>query len=250
MPHPMLGMKPSQSLATTTIMGQQACWMWLCFKRSQHESTMACLSQKPSSGARMLVMLAMSCGFMSPTAMHPGLRATPFQSPSCKYKDGSVFSWQSICPLSDLPWCFSCNLVLWKVSSAQTCENQRLGHAPAEIKPKQPQCPLPSSSDTLYAALTSLVCFREKTKQYTELIKARDSGGIMELLTDIAVEDRVVERVALKAATFGQDVVSGSAAPSTNLKISPDAVGSLYRKWIMPLTKEVEVMYLLRRLEE
>lgn len=32
--------------------------------------------------------------------------------------------------------------------------------------------------------------YREKTDQYRELIKARDSDGIMELLTDIAVEVR------------------------------------------------------------
>lgn len=34
-----------------------------------------------------------------------------------------------------------------------------------------------------------------------------------------------------------------------NFKIDPDTVASLFRDWVMPLTKDVEVLYLLRRLE-
>jgi hypothetical protein len=33
-------------------------------------------------------------------------------------------------------------------------------------------------------------------------------------------------------------------------QVKASVVGTLYRKWIMPLTKEVEVAYLLRRLED
>lgn len=36
------------------------------------------------------------------------------------------------------------------------------------------------------------------------------------------------------------------AAP--RLKISPDVVAKVYKEWVMPLTKEVEVLYLLQRL--
>ena len=43
-------------------------------------------------------------------------------------------------------------------------------------------------------------------EEYTRLILARDSEGLLRLLTDTAVEQRVVERVRLKAATFGQDI--------------------------------------------
>lgn len=65
----------------------------------------------------------------------------------------------------------------------------------------------------------------------------------------------MLERVKLKAATYGQDPMAslqsnGSAAPAVHEghKILPERVADLYEEWIMPLTKEVEVQYLLRRL--
>jgi hypothetical protein len=33
-------------------------------------------------------------------------------------------------------------------------------------------------------------------------------------------------------------------------QVAPDLVADLYERWVMPLTKEVEVQYLLRRLPE
>ena len=32
-------------------------------------------------------------------------------------------------------------------------------------------------------------------------------------------------------------------------KVAPDAIAALYRDWVMPLTKKVQVHYLLRRLD-
>jgi len=32
-------------------------------------------------------------------------------------------------------------------------------------------------------------------------------------------------------------------------KVEPEKVAELYRRWVMPLTKEVQIMYLLQRLE-
>jgi hypothetical protein len=49
-------------------------------------------------------------------------------------------------------------------------------------------------------------CCRAKTAEYSALIKAQDAEGLMALLTDVGVERKVVERVRLKAATFGQDI--------------------------------------------
>ena len=75
---------------------------------------------------------------------------------------------------------------------------------------------------------------------------------------------QVVERVRRKAAIYGQDVdaetphhQNGSAASSAGVadgsaphyKVSPDNIAMLYDKWVMPLTKQVQVEYLLRRLE-
>ncbi|GAX84171.1 hypothetical protein CEUSTIGMA_g11594.t1 [Chlamydomonas eustigma] len=128
-----------------------------------------------------------------------------------------------------------------------------------------------------YGKFVAEAKFREKTYEYTQLIKSRNADGIMELLTDEAVEERVIARVALKAATFGQDIgstlmsSSGGGSSGTNifdtnhtsglaanadskslkptLKIQPDVVASVYKDWVMPLTKEVEVLYLLGRLQ-
>lgn len=102
-----------------------------------------------------------------------------------------------------------------------------------------------------YGMFVAEAKFREKPAEYTELIKARNEQGIMDLLTDVAVEERVIQRVMLKATTFGQDIVLSTDPATQNdtkLKISPKAVGDLYRDWVMPLTKDVELEYLLRRL--
>jgi chorismate mutase len=74
---------------------------------------------------------------------------------------------------------------------------------------------------------------------------------------------QVIERVQRKAATFGQDLDAlgspssgsgsngGSASGSQpSYKIKPEAVAELYEQWVMPLTKEVEVQYLLQRLDD
>jgi len=54
--------------------------------------------------------------------------------------------------------------------------------------------------------------------------------------------------VQRKAAIFGQDITDGKQQPST-FKVEPSTVANLYEKWIMPLTKQVQVAYLLQRLD-
>lgn len=71
----------------------------------------------------------------------------------------------------------------------------------------------------------------------------------MKLLTFEAVEKMVVERVKKKTMTFAQEVTLGSSGNNTNYKVDPSVVAQLYKDWIMPLTKLVEVEYLLRRLD-
>ena len=64
---------------------------------------------------------------------------------------------------------------------------------------------------------------------------------------------QVIARVRRKTAMFGQDYTPdgpvGEEEGSTRYKVQPDRVAELFRDWVMPLTKDVEVMYLLRRLE-
>lgn len=104
-----------------------------------------------------------------------------------------------------------------------------------------------------YGKFVAEAKFLAKTEQYSELIRAGDADGIMDLLTDKEVERRVLERVRRKAATFGQDITENGApqggAEGSRLKVCPDLVARVYEDIVMPLTKEVEVIYLLRRLD-
>ncbi|KAI1141939.1 chorismate mutase [Hypoxylon sp. FL0543] len=89
--------------------------------------------------------------------------------------------------------------------------------------------------------------FQSDPEKYTKMIKAGDRDGIGESITNAAVEKQVLARLALKARTYGTD-------PSTNDsenagKINVEAVVSMYRDFVIPITKEVEVEYLMQRLD-
>lgn len=71
----------------------------------------------------------------------------------------------------------------------------------------------------------------------------------MKLLTFEAVEAMVKKRVEKKATIFSQEVTLNDTKSKGNYKIDPPSVSRLYDEWIMPLTKHVEVEYLLRRLD-
>jgi len=87
----------------------------------------------------------------------------------------------------------------------------------------------------------------------------QDKDALMDMLTFPTVEDAIKKRVEMKTRTYGQEVKVGmeekeeeeeeEGNESHVYKISPILVGDLYGDWIMPLTKEVQVEYLLRRLD-
>eukprot|EP00916_Digyalum_oweni_P027494 GHVL01044983.1.p1 GENE.GHVL01044983.1~~GHVL01044983.1.p1 ORF type:complete len:554 (+),score=112.24 GHVL01044983.1:100-1761(+) len=87
------------------------------------------------------------------------------------------------------------------------------------------------------------VKFREKPEEYSELIRNRDSCGLMKLLTNEKVEEKLLERVRLKASTYGENSVVRDNAEKLG-----DAVVEFYKAFIIPATKEIEVEYLLERL--
>ncbi|XP_022133510.1 chorismate mutase 1, chloroplastic [Momordica charantia] len=93
--------------------------------------------------------------------------------------------------------------------------------------------------------------FRESPDAYEAAIRKQDKEKLMKLLTYLPVEETVKRRVEIKAETFGQEVPVNieekHAAPV--YKIQPSLVADLYGEWIMPLTKEVQIQYLLRRLD-
>lgn len=100
------------------------------------------------------------------------------------------------------------------------------------------------------------VKFKDAPQDYSPLIQAKDSNSLMNLLTFKAVEEKVKKRVEKKARTFGQNVtLEGNAgmqegtAGDRGCKVDPKVLSKLYDQWVMPLTKDVEVEYLLRRLD-
>lgn len=106
-----------------------------------------------------------------------------------------------------------------------------------------------------YGKFVAEAKFQSQRSHYVRLIQQQDADGIMDSLTDVAVEHKVVDRVRWKAATYGQDsedVTSGRGSTEDSprhYKVSPDTIAMLYEKWVMPMTKRVQVQYLLRRLD-
>ncbi|KAF3784883.1 Chorismate mutase 3 [Nymphaea thermarum] len=119
-----------------------------------------------------------------------------------------------------------------------------------------------------YGKFVAEVKFQQSPAVYKAAIQAKDRAQLMHLLTYEAVEAAVKKRVEMKAKIYGQEVnLNGSAVDSSgqevdednlsiqpkkhesSYKIQPSLVADLYSDWIMPLTKFVQVEYLLRRLD-
>jgi chorismate mutase len=88
--------------------------------------------------------------------------------------------------------------------------------------------------------------------RFEEYIRQNDVKGIIDLLTNVEVERRVLRRAFVKASTYGQDIIQdpatvSSSASSTGYKVDPSLIVEIYRDMIIPLTKDVEVRYLYHR---
>ena len=84
--------------------------------------------------------------------------------------------------------------------------------------------------------------FRSDPKSYRKLIAEKDENGIMEKLTRKDVEEHILERVKNKAA----DAQAGTNRLIRNV-IDPQIFVEYYRDFLIPLTKQGEVLYLLNR---
>lgn len=67
--------------------------------------------------------------------------------------------------------------------------------------------------------------FRKESERFVRLIKDEDREGIDEAITDAKVEKKVLERLRLKAKTYGTDPDNASREG----KINVDAVVAMYR---------------------
>ncbi|CCF59509.1 hypothetical protein KAFR_0H00990 [Kazachstania africana CBS 2517] len=88
--------------------------------------------------------------------------------------------------------------------------------------------------------------FQNDKELYTKLIKSKDIDGIMKNITNSAVEEKILERLVKKAEVYGVDPTNKEG----ERRITPDYLVKIYKEFVIPMTKEVEVEYLLRRLTD
>ncbi|KAK4756029.1 hypothetical protein SAY87_009786 [Trapa incisa] len=100
-----------------------------------------------------------------------------------------------------------------------------------------------------YGKFVAEIKFIETPQDYEPEIRSQNSDSLMKLLTFEDVEETVKRRVEKKAAVYGQRVSLVEAEPGQKPKIDPAVISRLYDEWVMPLTKKVEVEYLLGRLD-
>lgn len=129
--------------------------------------------------------------------------------------------------------------------------------------------------------------YRSDPEGYQKLVDNNDAEGVMKLLTNAKVEEQVLRRARLKAATYGREpmlsslppidgdggatdestaIIAAAAASAVvaaveamkadeggednngrSTKVDPTVIESIYRNIIIPLTKDIEVAYLFRR---
>lgn len=90
--------------------------------------------------------------------------------------------------------------------------------------------------------------FRMEPQVFSEAIKHKDIDKLTQLITKPVVELQLLERVRLKAATYGRDPQPNAPSAQTSYKIAPDVIARLY-ELIMAMNKDVQIEYLLHRLD-
>lgn len=101
-----------------------------------------------------------------------------------------------------------------------------------------------------YGKFVAEVKFKDAPEEYTPAIRTQDRDALMNLLTFKDVEEMVKKRVEKKTMIFGQEVtLVDDNKGKGKYKVGPSVVSRLYGEWVMPLTKLVQVEYLLHRLD-
>ncbi|WP_420580948.1 chorismate mutase [Reichenbachiella sp.] len=97
-----------------------------------------------------------------------------------------------------------------------------------------------------YGKFVAEVKFQKNPKMFSALISSANRPGLLDKITNKEVEKKLLRRVEQKAAAYGRDIDVDT--DEFGYKIAPQTVRNLYEKWVIPLTKEVEIEYLLMRL--
>jgi len=88
--------------------------------------------------------------------------------------------------------------------------------------------------------------YRQSAATYNQLITAQDREAIRENITNEDVEKQVLERLHRKASTYLQELNGYKSDQS----VKPESLVKIYRDFVIPMTKQVEVEYLMRRQEK
>lgn len=88
--------------------------------------------------------------------------------------------------------------------------------------------------------------FQNERERFTKLIRERDVPGIEAAITNSAVEEKILQRLVEKGKAYGKD----PTLQWSQHKVTPEYLSKIYKDFVIPLTKKVEVDYLLRRLED
>jgi len=103
-----------------------------------------------------------------------------------------------------------------------------------------------------YGKFVSESKFLENPSAFIPHIVKPNRQVLEDLITKPEVERRLLQRLRGKAETYSQEFTPDGSPNGLNgksAKIEVDGVVELYESYIIPLTKEVEVDYLLLRLE-
>ncbi|KAG8690840.1 chorismate mutase aro7 [Ceratobasidium sp. 395] len=105
-----------------------------------------------------------------------------------------------------------------------------------------------------YGKFVSESKFRAHPADFIPHILNPNPDALLKLITKPEVEAALLDRVKRKASIYGQELSPGgepvlNTMGAARSKIDVESVRDLYETWIIPLTKEVEVEYLLHRLD-
>ncbi len=85
--------------------------------------------------------------------------------------------------------------------------------------------------------------YRQMTTDLRSALGKDSAAAISEAITDPLVEQQVLERVGAKAGAYTAELNRSRTSPT----IAPAVIAGIYRDWIIPMNKEVQVQYLRLR---